>query len=140
MGFEERLRRIEELLLMVLERLERLEEATGRSSLEARLAVEIVLAFAATAQEAINAARKIAALMEGSGTLGEDDIARAIVEVLAVKGPQSLRGLEREVRRLRGTASRTAIRSRVRMLEELGIVVVERRGRRMVVKLAGENG
>jgi len=139
-GFEERLRRIEELLLMVLERLERLEEATGRSSLEARLAVEIVLAFAATAQEAINAARKIAALMEGSGTLGEDDIARAIVEVLAVKGPQSLRGLEREVRRLRGTASRTAIRSRVRMLEELGIVVVERRGRRMVVKLAGENG
>jgi uncharacterized membrane protein len=140
-SLEERLRRIEEMLSMVLERLERLERMAGAAGEEARLAVEIALAFAAPAQEAVAAARRVAsALSRAERGVAVDGVARAIVEALAVNGPMTLRGLEREVRRLRGTASRSVIRGRLRVLEELGVVVVERRGRRMVIRLASEEG
>ncbi|GAB6148674.1 hypothetical protein [Stetteria hydrogenophila] len=136
MSLEERLRRIEAMLAEVLERLERLEELAGS---EARLAAEIAIAFASPAQEAVAAARRVVEALSGAGREAMDDgVTRAIVEALAVNGPMSLRGLEREVRRIRGTASRSVVRERVRRLEELGVVEVERRGRRLVVRLAGD--
>ena len=138
-SLEERLRRIEEMLAMVLDRLERLERLAGMAGEEARLSVEIALAFAAPAQEAVAAARRVAeALSRAGGVMVDDGITRAIVEALAVNGPMTLRGLEREVRKLRGTASRTVIRERLRRLEELGVVEIDRRGRRMVIRLAGD--
>ena len=139
MSLEERLRRIEELLERVLERLERLEGLTGTLSLQARLALEIAQAFTMQAQEAVSAARRAAQALArlGGEDLG-DSITRAIIEALAARGPLSLRGLEREVRRLRGRASRSIITGRLRRLEEAGIVRVERRGRRMVISLAVE--
>ncbi len=139
MSLEERLRRIEEMLAMVLERLERLEKLTGTAGEEARLSVEIALAFAAPVQEAVAAARRVAeTLSRADREMVNDGITKAIVEALAVNGPMTLRGLEREVRRLRGTASRSVIRERLRRLEELAIVEVDRRGRRMVIKLASD--
>lgn len=139
MSLEERLRRIEEMLTMILERLERLERLTGTASEEARLSVEIALAFAAPVQEAIAAARMVAeALSRADREMVNDGITKAIVEALAVNGPMTLRGLEREVRRLRGTASRGVIRERLRRLEGLGIVEIDRRGRRMVIRLASD--
>lgn len=139
MSLEERLRRIEEMLTMILERLERLERLTGTASEEARLSVEIALAFAAPVQEAIAAARMVAeALSRADREMVNDGITKAIVEALAVNGPMTLRGLEREVRRLRGTASRSVIRERLRRLEGLGIVEIDRRGRRMVIRLASD--
>ena len=127
------------MLEEVLERLERLERASGLAGEEARVSVEIALAFAASAREAVEAARRVsAALSRAGGDLAGDGVARAIVEVLAARGPMTLRGLEREVRRLRGTASRGVIRERLRRLEELGVVRVERRGRRLVISLAEE--
>ena len=139
MSLEERLRRIEELLERVLERLERLEGLTGTLSLQARLALEIAQAFTMQAQEAVSAARRAAQALArlGGEDLG-DSITRAIIEALAARGPLSLRGLEREVRRLRGKASRSIIVGRLRRLEEAGVVRVERRGRRMVISLAVE--
>ncbi len=139
MSLEERLRRIEELLERVLERLERLEGLTGTLSLQARLALEIAQAFTMQAQEAVSAARRAAQALArlGGEDLG-DSITRAIIEALAARGPLSLRGLEREVRRLRGRASRSIIVGRLRRLEEAGVVRVERRGRRMVISLAVE--
>ena len=135
MGLEERLARIERLLAEVLERLERLERALPAGD-EARIAAEMVLAAGVPAQQALKAARQVVRLLGTTG--GGDDLTRAIVEALALQGPLSLRGLERAVRRIRGRASRIKIRERLEKLEQLGIVVVERRGTRMVVRLAEE--
>lgn len=141
MSLEERLRRIERMLAMVLERLERLERAAGLAGEEARVSVEIALAFAAPAQEAVAAARRVVeALSKADRETVNDGVSKAIIEALAVNGPMTLRGLEREVRRLRGSASRSVVRERLRRLEELGIVEVDRRGRRMVIRLAGDEG
>ncbi|WP_148706321.1 hypothetical protein [Aeropyrum camini] len=129
--------RIERLLAEVLERLRRIEEMAGAGGREARIAAEIATAFTLPIHEAISTARRVAqAVSRVDQRMADDGIARAIVEVLAVNGPTTLRGLEREVRRLRGTASRRVIRERLRVLERLGIVRVERRGRRMVISLA----
>ncbi|MCE4611925.1 MAG: hypothetical protein F7B17_08145 [Desulfurococcales archaeon] len=139
MSLEDRLERLERMLSRVLEKLERLERIVGMAGDEARLAMEVATAFAIPAQEAVAAAKRIAKVLSSvEGEVADDGIARAIVEALAVNGPMTLRGLEREVRRLRGTASRSVIRERVRRLEELGVVEVERRGRRMVIRLAGD--
>ncbi len=136
-GLEERLARIERLLQEALARLARLEEATLGASEEARLALELAMAFARPVQEALEASRRaLRALSRLEAGEEPDGLTRAIVEALAARGPMSLRGLEREVRRLRGSASRSAIRARVERLREAGVVEVERRGRRMVIRLA----
>ncbi|BAA79252.1 hypothetical protein APE_0297 [Aeropyrum pernix K1] len=137
MSFEERLERIERLLAEVLQRLRRIEEMAEAGEQEARMAAEMAMAFTLPIHEALSTARRVArAVSRLDKGLGDDGIAKAIVEALAVNGPLTLRGLEREVRRLRGTASRRVIRERLRALERLGIVEVERRGRRLVIKLA----
>lgn len=139
MGLDERLERIERMLEDVLELLRRLEEATLGASAEARLAVTLAMAFARPIEEAVKASRRaLRALSRLAGYEREDELTRAIVEALAISGPLSLRGLEREVRRLRGTASRAAIWSRLGLLERAGVVRVSRRGRRMVISLADE--
>jgi DNA-binding transcriptional ArsR family regulator len=139
-SLEERLERIEKMLAEVLARLARLEAMADGLGGEARVATELVMAFSAPVQEAVRLARlTVEALSRLGGRDAEDDIARAIVEALAFKGPLTLRGLEREVRRLRGRASRSAIRARLERLEEAGVVRAERRGRRMVVRLAVED-
>ncbi|MCE4625994.1 MAG: hypothetical protein F7C35_09070 [Desulfurococcales archaeon] len=136
MGLDERLEKIERLLEDVLKILKRLEEATLGAGSEARLAVSLAIAFAKPIEEAVAASRRALRALSRLGLEDrEDEVTRAIVEALAANGPLSLRGLEREVRKLRGSASRAAIRSRLRMLEEAGVVRVERRGRRMVIYL-----
>ena len=138
MSIEERLARIESLLAELLERLRVIEEVTVGSSVQARLAVDMVIAFSKPVQEAVRLAKVVASALERLEGGGDDDLAKAIVEVLAANGPLSLRGLEREVRRIRGRASRSRIRAKVGELERIGIVRVERRGRRMVISLATE--
>ncbi len=138
MGLEERLARLERLLSEVLRRLERLEEALGSAGEEARLAILLAEAFAKPIQEAADAARRAARAL--SRLPGADEVTVAIVEALAAQGPLSLRGLEREVRRLRGSASRAAIRSRLDLLLDAGLICVEKKGRRLVIRLAGEEG
>ena len=133
---EERLARIERLLQEALARLARLEEATLGASEEARLALELAMAFARPIQEALEASHRVLEALSRLGGEEPDRLTRAIVEALAARGPTSLRGLEREVRRLRGSASRAAIRARVERLREAGVVEVEKRGRRMVIRLA----
>lgn len=137
MNIEERLARIEALLAELLERLRVIEEVTVGSSVQARLAVDMVIAFSKPVQEAVRLAKVVASALERLGG-SDDDLAKAIIEVLAANGPLSLRGLEREVRRIRGHASRSRIQAKVGELERIGIVRVERRGRRMVISLATE--
>ncbi len=141
MSIDERLRRLEEVVAELVERLERLERVASASSPEAGLAVEMALAFTAPVHKIVEAARLVSkALFAGGDDVRGDVVSRAIVEALAVKGPMSLRELEREVRRLRGRASRSTIKERLGRLERLGIVSIDVRGRRWVVRLASEAG
>jgi len=136
---EERLERIERLLRKVLERLERLERLTGLGVEEARVAVELAAMITGPVEAVVAAIARAAAAVNAMRRFRVDDpISRAIVEALAVHGTLTLRGLEREVRRLRGRASRSTLRERLRVLEGIGIVRVERRGRRLLVSLAVE--
>ncbi|MEB3787222.1 MAG: hypothetical protein GSR78_00540 [Desulfurococcales archaeon] len=136
---EEHLARIERILDEILERLKLLEDLIARGDEEARIALEAYRLTRAPIQRAIQVASKtVRALDRLSPYAREDMIYRAIIEVLAANGPQSLRGLERGVRRLVGRASRNTIRRKLGELEEAGVVRVERRGRQLVISLAEE--
>jgi hypothetical protein len=51
-----------------------------------------------------------------------DEISRIILNVLAIKGPQNISGLTREVQRERGTGSRVTIRKKILGLVAEGMV------------------
>lgn len=128
--------KIEQLLENILIRLDRLENILRTLSIDpvSSLAIELALTYAEPAHKAVKLARKV---VEVERRLGEHDpIARAIVEALAVKEkPMTLSELTREVRMLRGTASRRIITERVRKLESKGIVKTKRTGRKTLVHL-----
>lgn len=131
-SLDERLSRIELMLSEIIDRLVELEMRL-RASEEAVIAGELIGVANLPAYRALEAARIVVRLARIIG--GIDEITRAIIEALAAKGPQTLRGLEREVRRIRGKASRRKISERVRLLEEIGVVEVERRPNRSIVRL-----
>lgn len=54
-----------------------------------------------------------------------DEMSRIILNAIAIKGPQNISQLTREVLRQRGKASRTTVRGRVRRLLQRGILVKE---------------
>ncbi len=51
-----------------------------------------------------------------------DEISRIILNVLAIKGPQNISGLAREVQIERGTGSRVTVRKKITELVEEGVV------------------
>ena len=54
-----------------------------------------------------------------------DEISRIILNVLAIKGPQNVSGLTREVQLERGTGSRVTVRKKLLELIDEGLVVKE---------------
>ncbi len=134
---DDRLDRIEQLLAEILERLVHLEEELRRGSTEARIGIELHRVLRVPIQKSLKIASKVIDAVERLNPVARQDLVnRAIIEALAAHGPQTLRSLERSVRALVGTASRSTIKRRLHILEEAGIIVVERRGRRMVIRLA----
>jgi DNA-binding transcriptional ArsR family regulator len=130
------LKRIEELLLRLLERIERLENLIASVNPDplTSIALELTMVYAKPAALAVKAATEVLNLERGLG--GMDPISRAIVEALVAKDkPLSLSELTREVRALRGTASRRIITERVKKLEERGVVEVEKVAKKTVVRL-----
>ncbi len=123
----ERLERIERLLREVRESLEHLEGLLREAGLEASLALSIALGLSRPVLEALEAARRVAPLLE---VLDADEVTRSILVVLALCEPLSISEVYRRVRRLRGRASRSTIASRLRVLEERGVVVNLGSGRR----------
>ena len=136
-SIERRLDELEHLLKNILIRLEKLEVALeslspGISDI-LKVTGEILSLFSVPPLMAINAANKVLNIMRRYGRL--DDISKAIIEVLSVEDEISISELTRRVKEIRGKASRRIIAERVRMLARKGIVVVERKGNRVLVRL-----
>ncbi len=135
-ALEERLERIENLLANILIRLERLESRYGDSrDVELiKLATELTLSFSYPAFKALKEAERLLSMLRRVKV--SEPLSRVIVEVLSVsEGGLSITELTREVRRVRGTASKRIILEKLRELEAKGVVVVEKAGRRKVVRL-----
>jgi len=109
------MRRLDVLEAMVMEKPEYAEMASSLRLL--RLGVRLydepikVLSRLKLAQRYIRQSR-----------IGKDDISRCIVQVLALKGTMNTSAITREVRAMRGKASRRIIRARLQRLEREGIV------------------
>ena len=134
---EDRLRRIEKLLELVLTRLEELERALhsqGHETMETlRIARELTLGFSMPTIKALEAASKVIKLLPKVDK--RDEVAKAIVKILSTGEELTLSELTRRVRALRGKASRRIVSERVKKLERRGIVLMRRRGSRVYVKL-----
>jgi len=126
------------LILMKLEKIEQLLSSLDSEDVESiKIANRLILAFSMPALKAIEAAMKIRSLI-GKRTL--DDISRTILEVLAVKDGISISELTRRIREVRGRASRRIISERLKLLEKEGLIVVERRGSRAIIRLSEDHG
>ncbi|BEP16670.1 hypothetical protein PYJP_00220 [Pyrofollis japonicus] len=129
---EDRLRRLEELVVEALRRLERLEALLGAMSEEAAIASRLTIVFSMPAVRAIEAARRIVEAYR----YASDPISRAVLEALADCSPRSVSEITRLVRELRGTASRRIVRERLQRLVERGVVVPVEQGSRILYRLA----
>ena len=125
-GVEERLRRVEELLQEVLERLEALEELLASLGGAAALAVRIAVLGETPIEAAVEQALRVLRAARLLGTV--DPITEAVLEALSDCQPHSISEVTRRVKKLRGVASRETIRKRLQSLLESGVVVAQGSG------------
>ncbi|RLF17597.1 MAG: hypothetical protein DRZ82_09655 [Thermoprotei archaeon] len=134
---EERLRRIEELLGLILRRLDNLEKILSTFDTQSaeliRIAEELMLAFSMPALKALEYASRLINVLPKVDY--RDDITKAILEVLSTGEELTISELTRRVKMLRGKASRYTISERIRRLERKGIIYVRRTGSRTYVRL-----
>jgi len=137
---EERLRRIEDLLTMLLKRIEELERLLRGVDPQVppiSLAGRLMLAFSMPALRALEVASAVLKLIPKVEAEGE--VARAIVEALAAaEGEVTISELTKRVKALRGKASRRVVAEKVRWLHSKGLVGLRRSGNRIYVGLVRE--
>ncbi len=123
MDLEERLRRLERMLVDVLARLESIEERLGElgGGETAEMAFRLVTAFSLPAAVALEAARRVVSTARSLG--GVDPLSRAVLEALSDCEPLTVSEVTRRVRRIKGSASRRTVRERLALLERRGAVV-----------------
>ncbi len=121
-GLLDRLMRIEREIRAVEKRLATIEKLLEGDP-EARAIVLLYMKIVGLHRASVD---RIATALQAQRLLTQagviDDIARDVIEVLAVRGPMNISELTRELRRIRGSASRRIIAQRLRMLEDLGVV------------------
>ncbi len=108
---------IRELLLRVIDRLDRLEKRINELEAEERVIggyKSLLRSYAAI----LGSVAKIEKLAQHL----VNDIDKAIVRSLAAKGPMNISQITEEVRKLRGSASRRIIAKRLSSLERKGVV------------------
>ena len=129
-------RNLHSLLEDVIARLERLEKLIEeeRLAMEALAITVKLLRASSSAVDIAESARRLARARILSSQVS-DGISRAVMEVLALKGPLNISALTYELRKYRGRASRRIVSARVKRLAEKGLVKVEIRGREKVVDL-----
>lgn len=137
---EECLRRIEELLKLVLNRLDNLERLLRSNdvySAEAlKIAGELVLAFSIPAVKALEYSSRIVRILPRVDRT--DEISKSIIKVLSTREEITISELTRRVKKLRGKASRRIVSERVYKLAQKGIVTIRRSGSRLYVRLADD--
>lgn len=123
MDLEERLRRLERMLMDVLARLEAIEERLGElgGGDAAEMALRLVMAFSLPATAALEAARRVVSTVRALG--GVDPLSRAVLEALSDCEPLTVSEVARRVRKIKGSASRRTVRERLAVLERRGAVV-----------------
>ena len=138
MSIEERIRKLEERiesLAKLLEELRRIAEGDP----EARAVIAIALRALSYNRNALGIARWVLDAERKLKSLGlADDISRAVIEVLATRGPMNISQITRAVRELRGRASRRIVAERLKRLLEVGLVELLSSGRGKVYKIRGE--
>jgi len=131
----ERLEKLEELMREIVERLEALEQAIGLIDEGAAVAARLAVALSLPGVRAVEAARRVVALLSGrEGAF--DALDKAVVEAMATCEELTITEIARRVKRIRGTASRTTIRARLRRLEGIGLVRRVKHGSRTLYTLA----
>ena len=133
---EDRLKHIEDMLSKLYARLERIESLilTVYPDPVMEVALELTLNYTQPVYRVVKVARKILALERKLGS--QDPIARAIIEVLAMSNKWlSISEVTREVRRLRGSASRRIISERIKELAKVNVLQIQQVGKKKLVKL-----
>lgn len=134
---ENRLKRIEDRLLELEKLLLSGNRKSAPSDALAAEALAIALRLLKLSESTVDlasAARRLANAHLLASRV-RDDISRAIIEVVAQKGPINLSALTAELKRYRGRASRRIVAAKVSKLAEEGLLKVEKRGRDKVVDL-----
>lgn len=130
-------REVRDLLNEIIERVERLEKLLERERMtsEALAMALTILMMGNKTVELAEAARRLAWAHQLSASV-KGELARSILEVLAVKGPLNISGLTIELRKRRGRASRRIVSRVVDSLAREGLLRVEKRGKEKIVDIA----
>ncbi|OYT47440.1 MAG: hypothetical protein B6U85_05250 [Desulfurococcales archaeon ex4484_42] len=130
-SIEDRLERIEKLLENVIKRLNRVEEylkLLGLNDEVVSSAFKLTIAFSIPISRAIEAARRVIESIKYLGIF--DAIDRSIIESLADCKARGVSEITKNVKVLRGTASRRIIRNRLIKLLERNVVIKVGNGKR----------
>lgn len=125
-GLEDELKELNDKLGLIVERLDYLEAVMTRDKEYPELGrvMSGLRVGASLYSEPLKLIQRLVSMQRRFRREDEprDEISRIILNVLAIKGPQNVSGLTREVQLERGTGSRVTIRKKLIELIEEGLV------------------
>ena len=105
-------------------------DRASRGDPEARMMLLIALRALSLQRDALSVAKWVVETEKRLRMVGKaDEISRAIIETLALRGPMNISELARALRELRGSASRRIIAKRLEELVDIGLVRLLGEGR-----------
>ena len=120
-NIEERLKKLEDLLAEVLDRMDKIEAFISYMGLGFfKELLTLVIGYSLPVAEALEAIRRLLALKKTSLYL--DEISATILEAVSDCKGYSISEITRRVKKIRGRASRRIVSSRVKELESKGLL------------------